>query len=96
MSQGLLLLTGEQIRAGRAILRLEQVELAKAASVSLETIKRLERMRGPVDANVRTLVAISAAFLRSGVVFDLEQGVGPGLRLVDPQPEPEALRRNAA
>lgn len=75
-------LTGEQIRAGRAILRLEQADLAKASRVSLETIKRLERMRGPVEANTRTVIAISDAFHDLGVVFDLGVGVGPGLRLI--------------
>ena len=75
-------LTGEQIRAGRAFLRIEQVELAQAAGVSLETIKRLERMRGPVEANTRTVMAISDAFLAKGLVFDLGSGEGPGLRLV--------------
>ncbi len=79
-----LLLTGEQIRAGRAFLRLEQADLAKAASVSLETIKRLEKMRGPVDANVRTVAAVTEAFYRAGVVFDLGLGAGPGLRFLSP------------
>lgn len=76
-------LTGEQIRAGRAFLRIEQSDLAHAAGVSLETVKRLERMRGPVEANTRTVMAISDAFLELGVVFDLGSGEGPGLRLVD-------------
>lgn len=82
MALGSLLLTGEQIRAGRALLRLEQVELAKAAQVSLETIKRLEGMRGPVEANTRTVIAVAEAFEALGVVFDLGFGQGPGLRLV--------------
>jgi len=77
-------LTGEQIRAARAFLRIDQLELAKAAHVSLETIKRLERMRGPVEANTRTVVAIAKAFVDYGVVFDLKQGEGPGLRLLGP------------
>ena len=79
-----MLLTGEQIRAARAFLRLDQLELAKAAHVSLETIKRLERMRGPVEANTRTVAAISSAFGQFGIVFDLGLGSGPGLRLADP------------
>lgn len=78
------LLTGEQIRAGRALLRLEQLDLAKAAQVSLETIKRLEGMRGPVEANTRTVIAISEAFQRYGLVFNLHLGEGPGLRLLQP------------
>lgn len=75
-----LLLTGEQIRAGRALVRIEQTELARQAGVSLETVKRLERMRGPVEANTRTITAITEAFARIGVVFDMEAGAGPGVR----------------
>lgn len=85
MPFGSLLLTGEQIRAGRAFLRIEQTDLAKAAGVSLETVKRLERMRGPVEANTRTVTAIGEAFYRWGVVFDLGHGTGPGLRLAQPE-----------
>ena len=84
MMFGSTLLTGEQIRAGRALLRLEQLDLAKAAKVSLETIKRLEGMRGPVEANTRTVIAIAEAFQRLGLVFNLDFGSGPGLRLVQP------------
>ncbi len=82
MEPGASLLTGEQIRAGRAIARLEQAELARASGVSLETIKRLERMRGPVEANTRTVRAISEAFSELGVGFDLRFGDGPGVRLI--------------
>jgi len=85
MSFSALLLTGEQIRAGRAFLRLEQTELALAAGVSLETVKRLERMRGPVEANTRTVTALAQAFHRRGIVFDLNLGAGPGLRLTEPE-----------
>lgn len=84
MPLGALMLTGEQIRAGRAFLRMEQVDLAKSAGVSLETVKRLEKMRGPVEANIRTVAAIAEAFYRSGVSFDLTRGAGPGLRFLEP------------
>jgi len=75
-----LTLTGEQIRAARALGRLEQAELARRSGLSLETIKRLERIRGPVDANSRTLTAISDAFRLIGIEFDTSEGVG--VRLV--------------
>ena len=78
------ILTGEQIRAARALSRLEQAELARMAGLSLQTIKRLEGFKGPVDATTRTLGALSAAFFSRGVVFDLGLGAGPGLRLLDP------------
>lgn len=75
-----LTLTGEQIRAARALGRLEQAELARRSGLSLETIKRLERIRGPVDANSRTLTAINDAFRLLGIEFDTTEGVG--VRLV--------------
>ena len=40
------MLSSDQIRAARAILRLGQQELAKAAHVSLETVKRIKSMEG--------------------------------------------------
>ncbi|CAN7556568.1 BLUF domain-containing protein [Phenylobacterium sp. LjRoot219] len=70
MSFRSLMLTGEQIRAARALARIEQTELAQRAGLSLETIKRLERIRGPVDANIRTLEAIVTACRELGVMFD--------------------------
>jgi DNA-binding XRE family transcriptional regulator len=78
-------LTGEQIRAGRALCRLEQAQLARCAGVSLETIKRLEGFRGPVEATTRTIAALIRAFEAVGVVFDLRSGSGPGVRLAGPQ-----------
>lgn len=77
-------LTGEQIRAARALARLEQSELARVSGLSLQTIKRLERFRGPIETTTRTVNALMTAFHQSGVVFDLEGGAGPGLRLRDP------------
>lgn len=87
-----LTLTGEQIRAARALGRLEQAELARRSGLSLETIKRLERIRGPVDANSRTLTAISEAFALVGIQF--ETGEGVGVRLMDAAPAaPTAMAR---
>lgn len=70
MTFNILMLTGEQIRAARALSRTEQSELARLSGLSLETIKRLERIRGPVNANARTLRAIQDAFEGLGVQFD--------------------------
>ena len=74
-----LLLTGEQIRAARALTRINQAELAKQSALSLETIKRLERIRGPVDANIRTIKAIVQAFEARGVKFESWEGGGVGV-----------------
>ena len=67
------ILTGEQIRAARAITRIGQAELAALTRLSLETIKRLEGIRGPVDANVRTIAAIIEAFGRKSVSLELDE-----------------------
>lgn len=75
------LLTGEQIRAARALLRIEQRELAEAAGVSLETIKRLEKQRGTVAANLSTVQAIRDAIRAAGVDLIEKNGGGPGVRL---------------
>ena len=82
-----MLLSGEQLRAARAIARIEQVDLAKRCGLSVETIKRLERIRGPIDANVKTLRAIEDAFLHLGVFFGSTDGGGDGVWLVEPSRE---------
>jgi transcriptional regulator with XRE-family HTH domain len=61
------LLTGEQIRAARALVRIDQTELARRSGLSVETIKRLEATRGRIDAHVRTAAAVRAAFDELGV-----------------------------
>jgi DNA-binding XRE family transcriptional regulator len=76
------MLTGEQIRAARALARWGQVDLARAAELSVETVKRLEKTQGEVHANLKTVSAIMRAFEATGVVFDLGRGVGPGARLI--------------
>lgn len=60
-------LTGEMIRAARALTRLSRQELATAAGVGLDTIKRLEEIRGAVRANAETIARITAAFRAKGV-----------------------------
>ena len=75
------ILTGEQIRAARAIARIGQAELAALCDLSLETIKRLEGIRGPVEANVRTIAAIVEAFDRKSVSLELGEDGRVGVRL---------------
>lgn len=76
---------GEQIRAGRELVRWKQSDLADASGLSLPTIKRLEAMRGEVNANHATVRAIEAALANAGVEFieagDSSMTGGPGVRL---------------
>lgn len=74
-------LSGEQIRAARALARIDQADLARRCGLSLETIKRLERIRGPVDANSRTLRALFEVFSAMGVAFDSCEDGGVGVCL---------------
>tara|TARA_R110000744_G_scaffold352727_1_gene458948 strand:+ start:322 stop:603 length:282 start_codon:yes stop_codon:yes gene_type:complete len=76
-------ITGEQIRAARALARIEQAELAQASGLSVQTIKRLEQFKGPIEATTRTVTALVGAFQAFGVGFDLSVGAGPGLRFLD-------------
>jgi predicted transcriptional regulator len=75
------MITSEQVRAARALLRIEQKDLADASKVSLASIKRLETQPGPLAAQPRTVEAIRAALETAGVIFVHENGEGPGVRL---------------
>jgi transcriptional regulator with XRE-family HTH domain len=69
-----MLITPAQIRAARALLRLEQDELARRANVSVVTVRRLEApdglskvALGTVDEIQRALEAAGAEFIDRGV-----------------------------
>ncbi|MDR6953629.1 transcriptional regulator with XRE-family HTH domain [Ancylobacter sp. 3268] len=76
------MLSAEQIRAARALLRWDQAHLSERSGVSVETIKRLEKMDGALTSTrVSTLTAIQRALETAGVIFVAENGEGPGVRL---------------
>src|SRR2546430_1891536 len=78
------MVTSEQLRAARALLRWEQKDIAAASKVSLPTIKRLETIRGDLAAQVRTVEAIRAALEKAEVPENLSMVdlgyVVPGLQ----------------
>jgi predicted transcriptional regulator len=71
-------MTPAQCRMARAALEIGVKELAEKASVSTNTIVRLERGEA---LRPRTLAAIRAALESAGVIFVGENGEGPGVRL---------------
>ena len=74
-------LTSEQIRAARAMLRMEQSVLAAKSGVSVETIRRFEKMDGEIRAQANTVASIKEALEHEGVVFvDAEGAEGEGVR----------------
>ena len=72
------MISSEQVRAARALLRWEQRDLAEASKVSLPSIKRLETTPGALAAQQRTIDAIRAAVEAAGVEFT--NGDQPGVR----------------
>jgi transcriptional regulator with XRE-family HTH domain len=62
-------ITPEQIRAARALLRLEQAELAERAHVSVVTIRRLERARGSARVAPGTLKRVREVLEQAGAEF---------------------------
>jgi predicted transcriptional regulator len=83
------MLSSEQVRAARALLRWEQKHLADASGISLPSIKRLEIQPGELAAQSRTVEAIQAALENAGIAFIADgatsSAAGPGVRLRDQQ-----------
>jgi transcriptional regulator with XRE-family HTH domain len=78
------MMTAEQLRAARAILRLEQKTLAERAGISVETIKRLERQNGLLQAKFDTIRRLREALELAGAGFagggkDIGPSVGPAI-----------------
>lgn len=81
------MLTSEQVRAARALIRWEQKDLAEASKVSLPSIKRLEAKPGPLAAQGRTMEALQHALEAAGIEFIPENGGGAGVRLRKDRPQ---------
>lgn len=75
------MLTGAQIRAARALLRLSAVQLADLAKVGIQTIKRFEAADGVPPSRSATLMEVRAALEAAGVEFIGTPDNGPGVRL---------------
>lgn len=78
------MVTAAQIRAARALLGWNGAQLAKAAGVSLQTIRRMESELGPGRSSAANVDAVRRALETAGVVFlegDDAGAVGPGVRL---------------
>lgn len=78
------MLTSDQIRAGRALVRWSARELGSRAGISLNTVQRLEAANGIPSTSARTLAAIRTVLEAAGVIFIDANGGGPGVRLRNP------------
>jgi transcriptional regulator with XRE-family HTH domain len=71
-----------QIRAARALLGWRQDDIARAAKISVATIRRIESQEELSTGNVSTLLKIQAAFEQAGVQFiDEDETGGFGVRM---------------
>jgi predicted transcriptional regulator len=73
------LITGRQLRAARALIGWEQIELAAHARVAIGTIRRMESFSGPIGSRTSTLSQVQATLEKAGILF-LNDG-SPGVRL---------------
>jgi transcriptional regulator with XRE-family HTH domain len=82
------MITAAQMRAARALLGIDQRQLAEASGVSLPTIQRMETSEGNVRGMIETLTKVVDAFDRLGVELIGEGGIsregGRGVRLKRP------------
>lgn len=74
----------EQIKAARALVGWNQLELAKSAGIGLATIRRIEAGKGPLRSNTTTALKIQRALESAGAEFLADNethGVGVRLRV---------------
>lgn len=79
------MITSQQMRAARALLGIDQRELAELAGLSLPTIQRMEASNGQVRGVVDTLVKVIGALESNGIEllgeYSSSVGTGRGVRL---------------
>ncbi len=79
------MITAPQLRAARALLGLDQRELADLAGLSLPTIQRMEASDGLIRGNVDSLTKLVSALDKAGVELigegAVSQASGRGVRL---------------
>ena len=75
------LITSDQIRAARALLRWSSADLARHSGIGTATIKRMEVMDGVPSGQVRTIEALRGALEDAGVEFIGSPSDRPGVRL---------------
>jgi transcriptional regulator with XRE-family HTH domain len=82
------MITAAQLRAARAMLRLDQRRLAELSGLSLPTIQRMEASEGVIRGNVDSLMKLVGALDAGGIELISDNAVssagGRGVRLKRP------------
>jgi transcriptional regulator with XRE-family HTH domain len=77
-----LMISSRQIRAARALIGVNQWQLAERAGIGIATLRRIEAATDEIIGSALTLTRIQRALEQSGVVFiDTDEKYGPGVRL---------------
>jgi transcriptional regulator with XRE-family HTH domain len=83
------MISAAQLRAARALVGIDQRQLADLSGLSVPTIQRMEASEGLIRGNVDSLMKLIAALEKSGVELINEGGVSPsggrGVRLKAPR-----------
>ena len=77
------MITSEQIRAGRALLRWTASKLAKESGVSVPTVQRMESVWGVPKGRAQNLEKIQRAMEKAGVRFVGDSTLRFGVLLID-------------
>lgn len=79
------MITAAQLRAARALIGMDQRDLATASGLSLPTIQRMEASEGVIRGNVDSLMKLITALELAGVELINEGAIsekgGRGIRL---------------
>ena len=96
------MITSAQLRAARALLGIDQRQLAELSELSVPTIQRMEASDGVIRGNVDSLMKLIGALDRAGIELIGDNAVsqvgGRGIRLRtapsgDPPPDKSAGRK---
>jgi len=79
------MITSAQLRAARALLGIDQRQLAELSELSVPTIQRMEASNGVIRGNVDSLMKLIGALDKAGIELignnAASQGGGRGIRL---------------
>jgi transcriptional regulator with XRE-family HTH domain len=94
------MITANQLRAARALLNIDQRQMAGLADLSVPTIQRMEASDGVVRGNVDSLMKLVAALDDAGIEL-INPGVastagGRGVRLREHVAKPKASPKTKA
>ena len=94
------MITAGQLRAARALIAIDQRELAALSGLSVPTVQRMEASDGVIRGNVDSLMKLIDALDAAGIELigegAISSGGGRGVRLKAARPDSKIYRRKPA